>query len=231
MKILKMFVLALVAMFAIGIVTATAASAALPEILLLTGVKFPQECKGENKGKTELRSGAGVLEGKGLVVLCAFTSAMLGTADFHFSEVHLGETKCKTAGDALGTVLIKGEIHLVFTALSPTLTVAAQILVSEQTIECGLIKIKVRSTANGVLGNAISPKFGTETKEGIKFAFHCKALSKTENEPSEFENEKGENVKGPTGLESNFGVGFGKSCEEVEGETTVTPVVDYTLDG
>jgi hypothetical protein len=154
MRHFKVLGLAFFAIAALGVMTAASASAILPDIHLLP-TESNKAITGEGtigKGpKTViLESEIGTrLEAEELKVLLALTPlTALGTYDLHFVNLQFGAEKCKSAGDAIGVLLLKGEFHLVFVGLSPTTTLAAGVLLLVNTkYECGKIKFTVTGVA------------------------------------------------------------------------------------
>jgi hypothetical protein len=195
----------------------------LPSILYLPGETGESELKGEsNTAKTELASVSGsTLKGVGYLIQLFITKDMqqLGKAEVLFTKVTVGLTECKTEGDELGLILINNaEWHLV---LSPRGVLQILVLVPEFTITCGTQKIKVKG---GTLATA--EPFGKEvlTTEEFSGAQLC-AFKEGKNtgkaELTEYLNEEGETAK--TKLESNFGLGFEESCEQIEGKIKLKP--------
>jgi hypothetical protein len=133
MQRLKLLVLALMAVFALGAVASTAASA---EVILLTspgGVKTNNETFGGTSVKT---TGLGVLGNQDLV-LCTEQKnegkqegeTALGTfhIDFKKCTTNLGGT-CTGLGEGAGEILLLGKYHLVFDKLGTGTGLGAGIL-------------------------------------------------------------------------------------------------------
>lgn len=137
----------LLVIFSLGIVTA--ASAALPEVLVEKG-KLPVKFEGSgNSGPTRIETTGGLLiQCKVLKMSGEFTSAHAGTYKLNIEGcVGPGGFECHTTADAKGVMLIPGEFHLVRTALMP---VKAAML---------LLLSKISSTCLG--------EFGTHEGKGL----------------------------------------------------------------
>src|SRR6202451_625516 len=123
MKHLKLLGVALAALFALGITTATAF--ALPDVsLTLAGSSFPLHLDVTLLSvATNLSTSSGAhFEGVGvLLLLLALSLTSLGTFEALFTKVKdsFDGAECKSPGDPLGEVLTKGTYHFVWTSLSP----------------------------------------------------------------------------------------------------------------
>src|ERR1700685_521214 len=142
MKHLKLLGVALAALFALGITTATAF--ALPDVsLTLAGSSFPLHLDVTLLSvATQLSTSGGAhMEGVGfLLLLLALSLTSLGTFEALFTKVREGGTnECKSPGDPKGEVLTKGTYHIVWTSLSP-LTLGELFLVEPLTITCGTLE-------------------------------------------------------------------------------------------
>jgi hypothetical protein len=165
MKRLKIAGVLLASLFALGLMT-TSAFAALPDLGLLSGEKFPGEAKASSTAVTALEnSGGSVLTGKGVETKLVWASlSALGVYTSQFKEVVKGAKKCETTGAGAGKVLIGGEVHLVFTSTAP-LTVASLFLVPETTIECEGLNVKVRGAVLGTYEGLLNTDLTTFTGE------------------------------------------------------------------
>jgi hypothetical protein len=157
MRHLKVLGVALLAIFAFGMMATSAfAEGLLPMIHCLKEEEpkcYPLHLNfADNKvTPTVLRStGGGKLEGKGVSVLLLTTElTSLGTFSSTFLAVKKGTTPCNSVGDAKEVVLVKGEFHIVYIHLSPkeTLTIGAAFLVEPLSIECAAVTVKVLGCA------------------------------------------------------------------------------------
>jgi hypothetical protein len=196
----------------------------LPSILFLEGIK-EAELKGESKtAKTELATISGSkLVGVGYLVQVFVTEDMqkLGKADVLFTQVKepVSTKECKTEGDELGLVLINNaEWHLV---LSPHGVLQILVLVPEFTITCGTLKIKVKGSALSSAEPFGKEVLETEEFSGAQLCTFKEGKNTGKAELTEYLNGEGATVKAK--LESNFGLAFEESCEQVEGKVKLKP--------
>jgi hypothetical protein len=226
MRRISLMGLALMAIFAFSAVGASVASAeetGNPEILPVptAGTPLPIAITPNTGSKPLLETTAGAkiecneVKGEG-----AFTSRRLGTALLNFTgECKVETTKCKAEGDVNGTLLLKGDIHLVdvletFEGKTEQLRLALEVLplAVPYVITCGLIKIEVKGSALGlVLVNNLEKTKHVDVhfdqvSLGEQFEKEC-ILDK------EFCEEKG--VKKKFTLEANLGKGFELAAEVV----------------
>jgi len=226
MKHLKLFGLALVALFMMGIGTATSAFA-LPVVTVALGGTYPLHLEVTLLTvKTKLTNVVKEnLKGEGLLLLYLLTeTGHLGTFEALFTKVeNKAGTKCfseeNAKKDPSGEVLTKGTWHLVYTSLSGStqgLQLGVLYLVSPVEVVCGAEVIKVK----GDTLSSVQTLAGTETEEYTKLGGVL--LGNDEGKPNitVFYNEAGASTKAK--LEANFGSGFKESDEEVEEVVTVT---------
>jgi hypothetical protein len=227
MKHLKLFGLALTALFMMGIGTATSAFA-LPDVsVTLEGASYPLHLEVTLLTvKTKLTNVVKEnLKGKGLLLLYLLTElGHLGTFEALFTEVvNKAGTKCfseeNAKPDPSGEVLTKGTWHLVYTSLTLStqgLQLGVLYLVSPVEVVCGTEIIKVKGDTLSSVDTLPLP----ETEEFTKLSGVL--LGNEEGKPNitVFYNEGGTSTKAK--LEANFGSGFKEADEEVEELITVT---------
>jgi hypothetical protein len=238
MRRLKVLGLAFMAVLAVGVMTAAAASAEsspLPDIhTALPGEKYPLLLAGHQVGKSELvNESGGVLKGKEFSILLSLLElSALGPAIIDFFGVENKEKElCNTAGDGAGVVLIpNAEFHLVYSSLSPLapLELAALILFSKFTITCGAI-FEITNTGPSTARVSVpKPEAGKEgDSTSLETASHCGSFVTAIQEISLYYNDQLELVA-TTLLANPSGTGNKKSCEEIEGTTLLTPETGST---
>jgi hypothetical protein len=159
MKSLKLFGVALMALFAFEVTTASSAFA-LPEINVTLTSTFPIHLEVTNLTiKTELSESGGLaLHGEGILVLYLATElTSLGKFELlllKIEEKTLG-IKCNTPGDKEGEVLTKGTWHLVWTSLSP-LTLGILYLIEPYELKCSIVTEKIKGSALAGVANPFS---------------------------------------------------------------------------
>ena len=229
---LKVFGVALVALFVVGVMTAGAAfaeSTPLPQVhTALTGENYPLNLLGQKTATTEgeitLANTTGELPAGTISVLLALSElGSLGTALVLFTEVHEEKNeavKCSTTGDAPGVVLVpETQWHLVYTSLSPgsELETAGMILVPPFTITCGALKTTTEGPNLGkfveIPGN--SSNGGDSTQ--IATTTHCASKVLGTQEVSSYFNDNLEELTKQLLTANISGQGAGNSCEEVAG--------------
>jgi hypothetical protein len=231
LRIMLLFVSMVIMGGAIATSSASAAcpSPCLPTVLMLPGgsqgIVHTQSDDPNNGILSHLANSAGtVLEAKGFSASNSFTNrqdASDGTYLAAFLEMaEPKETiKCNTTGDRTGEVLLPTNLFLLVGL--PGGGVGSLQLLSEFTIRCGTLSIKVK-------GSALSPVtagLGEEAEEGsniIKNALHCKNEANGEPELSRYLNEKAVETLIPT-LLANAGAGYLRSCEEILPTLTLLP--------
>jgi hypothetical protein len=233
MRQLKLVGVALVAISAFLIVTATSAFAAevkLPSVHVLSGETYPLHLNFADNGKTagELETAAGGrLEGKGVLVLLLTTElSALGLFDALFLKVTLFKTvePCSSTGDAKGEVLLEGAFHVVPISLSPLELGVAFLLLKELTIECtGGLKIKVRGCALSSL-----EKLPAESEDTTEVGGSLLTNGKGDNKLINYFGDKEEKLK--CALESNEGVKFVLAGENI-GEQIVLKALPPEVGG
>jgi hypothetical protein len=195
-----------------GLATIAApAAASLPDLHITLGEAFPVTATAKAPAATVGFSTAGgaVMTGTGAEVTLTWKElSSLGTYLLAIKNYVKGAKKCKTAGDAAGTLLISGEAHLVFVELSPGLKIAALLLVPKTKIECEGINVTIEGLLLGTYTGALNSEL-TEFKGGIKG-------EKGKQELTKYENEKGETVESL--FLSEAGTGFTKTALNISEE-------------
>jgi hypothetical protein len=211
MKRFKLFGLAFAAILAIGVMTAAAASATLPVIQQaatasgsLTSTDTLETISGSKLTGTSVE-----------LSLTNGAKTALGTYSAKFKGVKEGTQPCKTSGAAKEEVVNTGEFHLVW-ANSGKTEISVLFLPTGFTIECGepaKTKIKVKGQAVGKTSLALGTKVKTftGTLEG----------KNGKNNITSYFNTSGTLVE-KAFLESNFGLGYEQSDENVSGALTLT---------
>jgi hypothetical protein len=218
----KTLCLAALTLTVISAVQASAASAtetSLPSILFLPGTtsgELKASCKaaGCKSSFTGIRnlSGTGYL----FQFFAATDMAELGEAEVLLEGIGIvgTETKCNTAGDAAGVMLIdKAEWHFALD-LSGHLLILV-LLPGTVTIECGALKIKIKGSEM----YSLSP-FASEVAAGGKFEASTGKCTGRKPAFTEYDNMAG--TMSSVKLESSVGLGFEESCEEIEGKIQLT---------
>jgi hypothetical protein len=215
MRRFKFLGLALLSVFAFAAMTAVSASASLPDVSLLSGEKFPVDLHGTLVSADSLATvGGSELTGTLVLLLLLLTElSALGEFIAEFTGVKEKTNPCKTSGAASGTVVTKGEWHLVLLVGGASYGIV--FLPSSVVIECGepaKTKIHVKGAAVALVTKL---KVGEDQTEigGVLEG------SKGKNNITEYLNSSGTATKGT--LESNFGLGFEQSDENVTGEITL----------
>jgi hypothetical protein len=212
----------------------------LPTILLSSGGTLPLDLssapdKPNNGIKTELQNGGTpAFEGEGFSVLFSFTN-LKNMSDSSYLMLFLNvvaepveKVKCSTPGDRTGEELLPLNLFLlVYDSLTP-LGVAALLLVSEFTVECGALKIKLKGSMLWLI-TPINKKLAKGSDEAMG-TLHCSAAKNGVPTESKYWNEKAELALIPT-LLTNFGAGFVKSCEEIVPPITLLPSEEMELMG
>jgi hypothetical protein len=212
MRAVKQLVLAFASLVVLGM-TATSALAALPDLHITLGEAFPVTATAKSPNSTTglATAGGSVLTGKGVETTLTWTAlSALGTYVANFTNVVKGEKKCNTEGDVAGTVLITGEIHLVFVELTPGLKIAALFLVPKIKIKCEGLNVTVEGSVLGTYNGSLNTEI-TEFKGSLKG-------EKGKQELTKYENEAGTTVEAL--LLSEAGTGFTKSSQNVSEEQT-----------
>jgi hypothetical protein len=217
MKHVKLFGVALVALLALGVTTATSAFA-LPDVsLTLAGSSFPLHLQVTLLTvATQFSSSSGAqLAGEGiLLLLLAKSLSSLGTFELTLLKVSEGTTKCNTPGDAEGVIEVHGTYHIVYTALSP-LTLGELFLVEPYIEKCGATEFDLRGSVLSSITNA-----GTEGTELTSLSGTLSGNGKGKPSLVTYYNQGGTAVKAK--LESELGAGFVEIAEEVKAVVTVS---------
>jgi hypothetical protein len=217
-----------------GAVATSSASAACPSPCLPTVLMLPGEPQGivhsqsddPNNGiLSHLANSAGTeLEGKGFLASESFTNlrdASDGTYLTLFLEITEPKeaSKCNTAGDRTGEVLLPTNLFLLVGLVGGG--VGSLHLLSEFTIKCGILSIKVKGSVLSSVTAGVNEEAEANSNK-IKSMLHCKSESTGEPELSKYLNEKAEETLIPT-LLLNVGAGFLKSCLEIPRTITALP--------
>jgi hypothetical protein len=219
MKHLKLLGVALVALFAYGVmVTSASATTTLPDVSIASGTSYPlhldvtylTNSNLENSGTEGLVS----KEAKGgsvLLLLLLNELSGLGTFSVLFTKVHIltegvEGSECNSEGDKAGEILGGGTFHIVFLPPASSKKRGNLFLERELKVECGKVKIKIKGSA---LSSLEQPS-GTEQTTLALGALHG---SKGVPELTKYFTDTSE---GEAKLESNFGSGFLASDENVE---------------
>jgi hypothetical protein len=209
-RLVKVGVVALTAMLGVA---AADAVAALPDLHITLGESFPVSSIAKSTTANWAFSTAGgtILSGKGVEATLTWQGlGSLGAYVLDLLEAKKGIKKCKTVGDVAGTVLLSGEVHLVFVQLSPVLVVALLFLVPKTKVECeglnGTIEGSFLGSYNGFLNAEV-----TEFKSDILGEKGKQSLVK-------YENEAGTAVEAL--LLSEVGTGFTKTSLNIDEELT-----------
>jgi hypothetical protein len=216
MNRLKLAGVFLGAVCALAMMAASSASAlGLPDVSIALGGTYPLHLDGESAAATSLGSASGVtLEGKGVALLLLATElSALGTFSSTFKEVKVpGGASCKTGSEPAGTVLTTGEYHVV--PLNLTGTLGILFLVTFVELTCGATKLKVRGNTVGTILKA-----GEEDTQLEELGGDLEGSLGKPNVTSYY-NDGGTLVT--TSLETDAGLEFVKSDENVAGEVIVT---------
>jgi hypothetical protein len=208
---MKTLCMALFAVLAMAVAfAATSAFAALPDVHVGTGGKYPVTGEGTVGNGTKV---VGTLEteiGEKLTATKVGATAelkelsSLGPGTLTFTGVtEKNKNSCNTTGQAAGTVVFSGEYHVVYTILSP-LTAGVLILFNELVVLCNSEKLKIKVKAPAL--TKLNVAAGSEV-EAYTLETACKA---GKQEPKEYYNE--EEKLTPALLLANFGLGFEKAC-------------------
>jgi hypothetical protein len=207
---MKTLCMALFAVLALAIAFTTTASAALPDVHLAKGEKYPVTGEGsvgtgaKVVGTLETEIGEKLTATKVTAVAELTALSSLGPGKLTFTGVtekngHL----CNTVGQVEGEVLFGGEYHVVYTVLSP-LTAGVLILFNELTVECNAKKLKIKVKAPAL--TKLNVAAGAEVSE-YKLETAC---TKGKQEPREYYSD--EEKLTVANLLANFGLGFEKAC-------------------
>jgi hypothetical protein len=225
MKHFKLFGLALVALFVLG-VTATSAFA-LPDIsLTLSGSTFPLVLKAnQTKAATQLSNVVGEkVNGEGVLIVLSLTAlGHLGTFEALFTKAKKGTSACHSeesgVSDPAEEILTKGSWHLVYTSLpsTPALALGILFLVAPVTFKCGTETVNVKGDT---LSSVTASSAGTETTELTSLGGVLEGNGVGVQNLKTFYNESGTATTAK--LEANFGSGFKGAAEEVKEEVKPT---------
>jgi hypothetical protein len=223
MRHFKLFGVALVALCAFGITTASSAFA-LPDVSIALGGAYPLHLQVTLLTvKTKLTN---VIEenikGEGLLLLLLVKElTALGTFEALFTKTKLGTKECQSevgsTKDPLGEILTRGTYHIVYTSLTP-LTLGELFLVEPVKIKCGTTEVNVKGSVLSSINTATN--CATEATECTSLSGVLKGNGVGVANLTTYYNDAGTAEKAK--LEANFGSGFKGAAEEVEEEVTVT---------
>lgn len=240
MKRFKLLCLALMSVFAVGVMTAAAASAEstpLPDIhVALPSEAYPLNLGGHLAGVSKLENTAGgLLEGTEFSILLNVKElTSLGGATIEFLGVkEVKENhKCHTTGasEANGEVLIpNAEFHLVYTALSPkeNLEVGALVLFTKFVVTCNAGLFEITNTGPSMSRLNLSTTGGLTEGDAndLQTASHCPTNGV--QELPYYYNDALERVA-TTLLANPSGTGNVQACEEIAGTILLTPETGST---
>jgi hypothetical protein len=204
MQRFKVFGLVLMAVFAVSIAAVASASAdELPQFSVETGFtgKF---------GKSELiLTGAAIKSPEGTTVGTA-TSKRLGGLTIDFLKSELGGKECHSEADTAGTILVKGEWHLVPTPGSTTLPLVAILIPKANRIHITCLFLNILVLIEGCILGKIEPA----GKDTTAYTLKVNAPEKKQ-QFLKFLNDEGKEVL--CNLKAQ--VGTGAETEEVAQET------------
>jgi hypothetical protein len=215
---------------ALGALLLASASSALalelPDIHVLSGETYPAtgegKVEGAEVGALETELGEKLTSGTVAAQVELNELSSLGPTTLTFTKIFEPRSKveCNTVGDAAGVVLVLGEYHVVDTSTSP-LTAAILVLFKELVMECGKLKIKVKSPLLVKLAKVTA---GTDVTE---YGLVANCTPKGKQELKTYLNDAGESIKSV--LSTNFGLGFETTCERISKELVVksSKMVDF----
>jgi hypothetical protein len=201
-------------------IAASAASAALPEVVLLSGESFPVKFEGT--------SGSGILEtAGGTSISCTggaglgtLTSAKAGTASGTLKGCASSGFKCNSSGDPEGEISSEGSGELVFDSLT-MLGAAILSSLNEIKIKCtALVAITIKGQGLALV-NPINSEVTSFELIGTQ--------SKGKQSETEYWNAKGEKVKVSPCLASINGGTF-QECGVESKENKATTSKMITID-
>jgi hypothetical protein len=186
----------LVAMLAISAIASASASAALPELVNSKGEELVKKkytaTSGKGKFQTEKN---GIIECEKDTATGEVTGPKTGTTTVKFTKCAFSGLSCKTAGASSGEIRVEAVSKLVYINKS-TKEVGLDLEAKESTVECPLEKLKVRGSVIGVIA---AKDVNTPVTE-VELVFK---QTGGKQEPSQYENEKGEKVTDITETEGS----------------------------
>jgi hypothetical protein len=229
MKQLKVFGLALMAILAVGVMTAASASAALalPQIAAGPGQAYPLNLGGHLTVASLLRTEGGSLTGKEFsVLLSAAEPTALGSAAIEFLGVEepSAKKKCNTPGDseANGAVLLlNAEYHLIFFNFAP-LELGALTLFTKLLILCNVGALETTTTPPSTTRITVPAPNAAGEISSLQITSHCATITTDLQEIPYYYADSG-SLEATTLLANISGTGLKKSCELIEGTTLLTP--------
>jgi hypothetical protein len=237
MQRLRLFGLALLAIFAVGAITSAtsfAEEAGNPKMLCLgTEGKctFPITFTGKSeKGEliTELGSVKCTEEGSNSGEITGVRTAT-ANIDFHGCTLSTNKEKCSTTGDAAGTILLSAvPVKLVAYKSGTALLAGLLFSPTEVLMTCGTVKVKIKGTVIALV--ALESPITSEESKNLKVLFDHAGNKQTPEEcelPKETCEKEGKKVK--FFLEGNLGVGF-EHAALAETKTLLVLATDVKLD-
>ncbi len=230
MSRLKLLVAAFIALCALSAVVASSAAAekcpekgsekCLPLVHVLETEKFPVLLEGVVTKASEAfflqtASGAKLSSSQYKLLVDITKLSGLGTFDAHIPgllEVGAEEEKpCTTTGDTMGTVLIKGEFHLVYGSTT-TLNLLLLFLVPSLSLVCKNKSVETTVKVEGSLVAEVKPEASGLDVTTISVKLRC---SKTAGKPeiTEYLNVNEEAIS--ASLKSNLGGKLQNACENI----------------
>jgi hypothetical protein len=204
--------------------TASAASAfELPDVHALSGesgkvITISGTSKTPSFFESEIGEKVTDEEFKYKLELTSLSASGVGTVDL--SGVKWKTSSCTSEGDPTGTVLIKGEFHIVVTNKKP-LELGALLTFTSFFVTCGPLKLKIAGALIGHLTTELNKDIGS-----LGLLFKCS--SKARQAVSSYFNDEEKLVEKQL-LLSNFGLGFESGCKEAaEVKSEVSPMAEIT---
>jgi hypothetical protein len=193
---LRLFGVAVLAVFAVGVAVASSASALLPTILFLSGttsVLLKGSLTGVGAGHFG-SIGEQINAKKVTVELTALTNdTHLGAILLIFAEsINENNEECTGEGQPAGTVHVTGEWHLVYTGLGASLNVGLLVLVPATKFKCNLTNITVEGSVLSTFKEGA--KEGEDITEAGSIA-ECEGANLNKPKHPKYENEAGTTVE------------------------------------
>jgi len=206
-------ILGLACLITLGVIVASA-QAALPDLHVNLSQAYPVSAQADATAVNVVIAtpGGTVLQGTSFAMALTWTAlSSAATWTWTLANVVKGVKKCKTAGDAAGTVLLSGTADMVFVELTPSLKIAPLFLVSKTKIECEGLNVTIEGDVLGTYNGTLNADI-TEFKGALLGENGKQALTK-------FENAEGATVEAV--LLSEAGAGFAKTSVSVAKESTL----------
>src|ERR1700759_4351797 len=208
MKTLCMALFGVLALFVA--LAATSASAALPDVHVVEGGKYPVTGAGSVGNGTQVVGRLETAIGENMTVTTKTVAtklaelSSLGAIELIYSGLkEKAGNECHTSGLLEGAVIFSGEYHVVYTGLT-TLTAGVLILFPEEIVVCNKEKLKIKIKAPALI------KLKVVAGASVASYVLESACTKGKQEPNEYYNEEG--ALATANLLVNFGLGFEKAC-------------------